>query len=141
MKSPFAWRLRERDRASDFRFFCSKTYRVLCVSPELCDERLRLLTEYQRKAAAYAAAVSKQVEQLGVVSDIEYGRLNQRAELTRYAAADARAALQEWAAAARQTFPTQPGPRQRSRFCTRDSARPDWRSFRAFAAAADTMDK
>jgi hypothetical protein len=57
------------------------------VSPELCEERLRLLTEYQRKAAAYATAVTKLVEQLGVVSDIEYERLNQRAELARYASA------------------------------------------------------
>ena len=52
------------------------------------------MKEYERKAEAYAAAVAKLVEQLGVVSDIEYERLNQRAELARYASRDARAALE-----------------------------------------------
>ena len=64
------------------------------MAGKLCEEKTRLLLEYQSAAEAYAKAVAELVAKMGVTSKVAYEELNRAAEQARYASMDARDRLE-----------------------------------------------
>ena len=57
---------------------------------DVCQERLRLMDEYNRATMAYSDAVSVQFSKIGIVLKSEYDALKRATEETRHASIDAR---------------------------------------------------
>jgi len=60
---------------------------------ESCEEKTRLLLEYQRTTEVYSTAVGDVAKNIGVVSKSEYERLHQAAEEARHESFAARERL------------------------------------------------
>jgi len=59
-------------------------------SPQPCEEKSRLLQEYQRTTELYSSAVAELARKIGIVPRQKYQRLHEAAEKARFASADAR---------------------------------------------------
>lgn len=59
------------------------------MSTGVCDDKSRLIQEYQRTAEFYCAAVNNLAKKIGIVQKAEYERLSAATEKARYLSADA----------------------------------------------------
>ena len=59
-------------------------------SARACEEKTRLLLEYQTTTELYSKAVAELAAKMGVVPRSEYDKLNEAAEKARHISADAR---------------------------------------------------
>jgi len=62
--------------------------------PDVCPEKLRLMTEYNQTTNEYSLAVSVQLEKMGIVPKLEYRKVQQATEKARHISADARDKLE-----------------------------------------------